>query len=203
MGQELPLITQIVLSISSFSSKTWFWFLGVVVILCALAYNRRGIPLYHNFARKLKANLPVVKRLIKNQELAHFSRALALLLNSGVVALKSLEISTLTVEDPKLKEGLKLVYKDVAAGSSISRSMETHTNLPKFFTRMIAVGEESGRLGEVLQEILESYSRQIDADIMLISSLLEPVLILGLGLVLGTIVLSVLLPTFQITQMVR
>lgn len=203
MGQELPLITQIVLSISSFSSRTWFWFLGVVVILCALAYNRRGIPLYHNFTRKLKANLPVVKRLIKNQELAHFSRALALLLNSGVVALKSLEISTLTVEDPKLKEGLKLVYKDVAAGSSISRSMETHTNLPKFFTRMIAVGEESGRLGEVLQEILESYSQQIDADIMLISSLLEPVLILGLGLVLGTIVLSVLLPTFQITQMVR
>jgi general secretion pathway protein F len=68
---------------------------------------------------------------------------------------------------------------------------------------MIAVGEESGRLSEVLEEIHNSYSQQIEADIALVTSLIEPVLILVLGLILGTIVLSILLPTFQITQMVR
>lgn len=68
---------------------------------------------------------------------------------------------------------------------------------------MIAVGEESGRLTEVLDEISHSYTQQIEADISIIASLLEPILILTLGLVLGTIVLAILLPIFQMTQMVH
>jgi type II secretory pathway component PulF len=200
---QLPLITKIVLKISTFSNKTWVLFFAILVIFAIAIYYRKGIPFFDNFTRKIKTGLPLVKRLIKNQELAHFSRSFAMLLNSGVVALKSLEIASLTVDDPGLKESLKKVYQDVSAGSSISRSLETHTNLPKFFTKMVAVGEESGRIGEVLDELTHSYTQQIETDISLISSLLEPVLILGLGLVLGTIVLSVLLPTFQVTSMVR
>jgi type II secretory pathway component PulF len=68
---------------------------------------------------------------------------------------------------------------------------------------MLAVGEESGRLGEVLDEIIQSYTQQIEADTALIASLIEPILILAVGIILGAIILSVLLPTFQITQMVH
>lgn len=203
ISKELPLITRIVLRMSTFSNKTWFWVLGAFIFAILVLYYRRGIPFYNNFIRKLKMNIPVVKRLIKNQELAQFCRAFALLITNGVVALKSLEIATLTIDDPKLKEGLKKVYQEVASGQSLAKSMEVFTNLPKFLIKMIAVGEESGRLGETLEEILRSYNQQIETDIMLISSLLEPVLILVLGGVLGTIVLSILLPTFQITQIVH
>jgi len=203
ISDQLPLITKIVLQVSTFSSKTWFWVLGGLILAILMLYSRRELPFYNNLIRKLKTSIPVVKRLIRNQELAHFCRSFALLINSGVVALKSLEIATLTIENPKLKAELGEVYKEVASGQSLSRSMENLTTLPKFLTKMLAVGEESGRIGETLEEILRSYNQQIETDIMLISSLLEPVLILGLGGILGTIVLSILLPTFQITQFVH
>jgi general secretion pathway protein F len=203
LGRDLPLITKIILRLSEFSNKTWWMTGGIVGIIILILYFKRGSSVFNAFTAKLKMYIPVINRLAKNQELAHFSRAFGLLLKSGVPALKSLEISTPTIDNPKLKEELNKVCLEVASGQALSKSMETFTSLPRFFTKMIAVGEESGRLSEVLEEIHNSYSQQIEADIALVTSLIEPVLILVLGLILGTIVLSILLPTFQITQMVR
>jgi type II secretory pathway component PulF len=126
-----------------------------------------------------------------------------MLLKSGVPALSSLQVATPTIEDPKLKKELEDVCSQVAAGNAIAKSMADYTSLPNFFVKMIAVGEESGRLSEVLDEIFHSYTEQIEMDITFITSLMEPVLILVLGLILGSIVLAILLPTFQITQIVH
>lgn len=147
--------------------------------------------------------LPVLKRLTQNQELSHFSRALSLLLKSGVPALRSLEISIPSIEDQKLRMQLENVSKSVAAGQSLAKSMSTLTGLPGFFTKMVAVGEESGRLSEVLDEASSSYTQQVESDIALVTSLIEPILILILGVILGVIVLAILLPTFQISQFVK
>ena len=203
IGKDLPLITKIILSISMFSHKTWILGITLLIFLAFFIYKNKDSEFIKDAIIKIKANLPILKRLYQNQELAHFSRSLGLLLNSGVVALKSLEIAALTVESPKLKKELSKVCEQVAAGESLSKSMGEFTSLPNFFVKMIAVGEESGRLGEVLAEITRSYSQQIEADVAIVSALLEPILILGLGLVLGTIVLAILLPTFQITQFAR
>lgn len=203
MGKDLPLITKIILKMSVVSNKSWGIILGVSAVVIFVLYRRKGADFFARIARKVIVKLPVLKRLVYNQELAHFSRALTLLLKSGVPALKSMEVATPTIEDQKLKKSLESACKSVAAGQTLSKSMETLTSLPVFFTKMIAVGEESGRLAEVLDEISSSYVQQIEADITLITSLLEPILILFLGSVLGTIVLSILLPTFQMTQAVR
>ena len=203
MDQQLPLITRFILNLSAFSNKTWYWLAAGIAGVAALLYSKKGGQVYSALTSTLKLRLPLITRDAKNQELARFASALALLLNSGVVALKSIEIATLTIEDPELKKGMTQVYRDVASGQSVSKSMENHTNLPPFFTKMVVIGEESGNLGEVLTEIVKSYNQQIEADITLISSLLEPILILGIGLILGTIVLSILLPIFQITQTVH
>jgi len=200
VGKDLPLITKIILNISMFSHKVWILGVALMIFLALFIYKNKDSKFIKDAVREARANLPILKRLYQNQELAHFSRSLGLLLNSGVMALKSLEIAALTVESPKLKKELSKVYEQVAAGESLSKSMGEFTSLPNFFVKMIAVGEESGRLGDVLAEITRSYSQQIEADVTIISSLLEPILILGLGLILGTIVLSILLPTFQITQ---
>ncbi|MDO8536212.1 MAG: type II secretion system F family protein [Candidatus Omnitrophota bacterium] len=202
-SKELPLITKIVLKVSDLSNKSWWIFVIAIVIFVVLLYQQKGLPYFKNIMGRLKTRLPIVKNLSVNQELAHFSRSLALLLTSGVPALKSLEIVTPSIDNRELKEELKKVCQQVAAGKTISKSMEDSTGLPNFFTKMVAVGEESGRLSEVLTELSRSYTQQIESDIALVSSLIEPVLILALGLVLGTIVLSILLPTFQVTQMVR
>jgi type II secretory pathway component PulF len=146
--------------------------------------------------------IPIIRKMSENRELVNFTRALSLLLKSGVVALKAIEISSRVLDNPKLKGQLKKVHDEIASGETMAKSMDKYTDLPKFFTKMIAVGEESGRITEVLEEISASYSQQVEADTMLVSSLMEPLLILVLGVILGVIILSILLPTFQITHMV-
>ena len=203
LGKDLPLITKIVLNLSVVSRNLWFWIAGGVAIVIALVYLKKGSRFMSNLSARIAMNLPVIKRLKEDQELTHFARALRLLLGGGVTALKALEIASPTVASPRLRAELKAVCAKVAGGSRLSESMEGSKMLPAFFVKMIAVGEESGRLAEVLDDITKSYTQEIESDIALISSLLEPVLILGLGLILGTIVLAVLLPTFQATQLVH
>jgi type II secretory pathway component PulF len=203
LGGKLPLITKIILNLSALSNKSWVYIFGALAAAVAFLYFQKGSKFFGGIIRNVKMHLPVVSRLSRNQEMTHFARSLGLLLNSGVAALKAIEIATLTVENPRSKEELKKVYQEVAQGQRLSKSMEDHTHLPSFFVKMVAVGEESGRLGEVLEEIARSYTQQLEGDIALISSLIEPILILSLGLVLGTIVLAILLPTFQVTQIVH
>lgn len=203
LGKGLPLVTRVIMEASEFSQKSWWLLLIVVFAAAGVLYRQRGSRFFANLSRGIKARLPIVKRLARNQELAHFARALGLLIKSGVPALRSLDIATLSIEEPKLREGLQNACREVASGQPIAKCMEASCNLPGFFTKMIAVGEESGNLADVLEEIAYSYTQQIEADIALIASIIEPILILGLGLILGTIILSILLPIFHITQLVR
>jgi type II secretory pathway component PulF len=203
MGKDLPLITKVILKISELSNKTWWAIIAVTGIVIFILYRKKGAAFFQGIARNVKMNLPILKRMTRNQDLAHVASSLTLLLKSGVPALKALQVSAPTVEEPKLKKDLEAACADIAAGQSLSKSMQTVGGLPNFFTKMVAVGEESGRLTEVLEEISSSYVQQIEADIALITSLLEPILILFLGSILGVIVLSILLPTFQMTQVVR
>ena len=203
MHKDLPLLTKIILSVSDSFRKGWFWLAVVAIALLLFAHLRKGPSYFKNAVRKIGISIPLIKRLINNKELVNFTRALSLLLNSGVVALNALEIASRILENQKLKAQLDKVCSEVASGQGLAKSMEAYTDMPKFFTKMIAVGEESGRLSEVLNEISQSYDKQVEADILLISALIEPLLILVMGLILGAIILAVLLPTFQITQMVH
>ena len=202
LGKDLPLITKIILQVSILSSKFWLVIFAFIALIVFMLY-RKDKTFLKRLIRTLKTSLPILKKLTRNQELAHFSRELALLLRSGVPVLRALEISVATIEDPKLNNGLKNACGEIAQGGSLSKCMQTLTELPSFFVKMIAVGEESGRLPEVLTEISNSYTQQVEADIAIVTSLLEPVPILILGVILGVIVLSILLPTFQITQLVH
>lgn len=203
MGKDLPLITKIILQISELSNKTWWAIIGTVALVTFILYKKKGAGFFQAVLRSIKMNMPILKSMTRNQDLAHLASSLTLLLKSGVPALKALQVSAPTVEEPKLKKDLEAACVNISAGQSLSKSMQAVGALPNFFTKMIAVGEESGRLTEVLEEITSSYVQQIEADIALVTSLLEPILILFLGGILGVIVLSILLPTFQMTQVVR
>lgn len=200
---NLPAITKFILNISMLSSRSWWIVLFVFILAVFTAYKLKGEAFFRSIGKKIKRGIPVLKDLDHNQELMRFSKILSLLLKSGVPALKSLEIATLNIEEKRLRESLELACKDIASGRSLAKSMQEHTTLPDFFTKMVAIGEESGRLTDVLEQISISYDEEIDNNIAIITSLIEPVLILVLGLVLGAIVMAVLLPTLQITQMVR
>ena len=199
----IPLITKIILSISTISNNNLLIGLMAVVIFTAFLYSKRKSLLIKRILRIFKMKIPLISRMIKNQELTNFSHSLLLLLKNKVPALKALETIVPALDDDVLKDELVKVCQQVASGQRLAASMESLTSLPSFFTKMLAVGEESGRLAEVLEEITLSYSRQVDSDVAIISSLMEPLLILFLGVIMGTIVLAVLIPTFQMSQIVN
>ncbi|MFH2137750.1 MAG: type II secretion system F family protein [Candidatus Omnitrophota bacterium] len=203
LGKELPLITRMLFDFSEFSKGNLWMLIAAAAIFMFVLRSAVGRKFLKALGGKLKRVLPLIKKLVNNQELAQFSRSLCLLLRSGVPALQALAIATPTVEAPQLQEQLKQVYDHVASGQSLSKSFAAFTKLPDFFVKMVAIGEESGSLADVFDELSKSYTQQVESDIALISSLLEPMLILVIGLILGGIVLAILMPTFQITQMVR
>ncbi|MFA5116001.1 MAG: type II secretion system F family protein [Candidatus Omnitrophota bacterium] len=201
-GDKLPLITKVILGVSSFSSRTWFLLAAAAIFCAAALYSEKGRRVFNGVLTRAKARLPVFNKMIANGELVNFCRAFSLLIRSGVSALRSLEIAALSFDNLKMREDLLKVQREVATGKNISSSMALHTGLPKFFTKMVAVGEESGRLSDVLDEAAASYAQQVEKDIAIVSSLLEPLLILFLGVILGAVVLAILLPTFMISQIV-
>lgn len=203
LGHELPFMTRLILHLSHLSRKGSLWILLGAGSALAVVIWRQGGAALARLAAQLLRRLPVFSRLAGNQEMLHFASALNLLLRSGVPALRSLQLVVPSLGDPRLRRQMSRVCEQVAVGERLSSSLQTHAALPPFFVKMIAIGEESGRLDEVLGEISRAYLQQIEADITVISSLIEPVMILGLGSVLGTIVLSILLPIFQVTQSVR
>jgi len=200
-GKDLPFITKVVLGVSSFFETWGIWILILFCIFFLILWNKKEV--FEKIKNFLKLNTPLIKKIAKNQELINFSYSLSLLFKSGVPPLKSLEIASSTVDDPQTKRELKKVYLDVSLGKTLSKSMEAVTTLPDFFIKMISLGEESGSLGEVLEEVAEAYTQEIEKNIGIITSLLEPLLILILGIILGGIVFSIFLPIFQITQMVH
>jgi general secretion pathway protein F len=203
MGSDLPLITKCVLQLSVFVNKSWLACLVLCIISVLILYMRKGQEFLYRSLMRAGELIPVVRRLIKSQELAYFTQALALLLKSGIPALKAFEIALETIEDAVMRQELTVVCRHIAAGETISKSLMNHTHFPDFFIKMIAIGEESGRLIEVLDEIAASYRQQIETDLAVVTSLLEPFLILFIGVIMGGIVLAILLPTFQITQFIR
>jgi type IV pilus assembly protein PilC len=200
---NLPALTKVVFGLSEFAQEHWVWLFIAAAIIYVLIYMRKGSSFFPILARNLGMKIPLIKKIINNKELVNFSSSLSLLLNSGVSALSSLEISSRILDDQLLKEQMKKVYLEISSGQGLAKSMGEYTGLPRFFIKMLSVGEETGRLGEVLDEISFSCNQQLEADLAVVSALIEPILILFLGLVIGTIVLAVLLPTFQITQAVR
>jgi type II secretory pathway component PulF len=203
MGKELPFFTQCILQLSMLLNQSWMIGLVLVMALILAIHVFKGRELAVRLIGKAVGLIPVVRRLAVSQELTYFTQMLALLLKSGIPALKAFEIAAETVSSDVLRRELAAACGAIASGEGVAKSLRGHTDLPDFLIRMVAVGEESGCLVDVLEEIAASYRRQIDNDLAVVSALLEPLLILVIGLIMGGIVIAILLPTFQITQFIR
>ncbi len=199
----LPLPTQIMLSISQFFSSFWWAILAaagfLVIVFMGMSKTESGRAQLD----WLKIHIPVFGALSLKQSLSRFCRTLALLIRSGLPIFKALEVATPTLENAVFVKDLEAVRKDVMEGTSLATSMKKVVFFPSFLVQMVSVGEEGGKLEGVLNEIANIYTQETDARLKVITSLLEPVIILVLGLILGGIVMAMLLPIFQINLLVK
>lgn len=198
LGSQLPLPTVILLSISGFLSKTWLWVLiGVLAVAAAL---QKWLQTSHGRATmsNVLLNLPVFGSVVLKSELARFSRTLSLLLNSGVPIIKALKIAIPILTNNTIKEHLTKCQNDLTSGGSFGDSLRQVKEIPSMFGHLISVGEETGSIETVLREIADNYEQETNEQIKIMTTLLEPLMILFIGLIIGFIVFAMLLPVFQI-----
>jgi type II secretory pathway component PulF len=148
---------------------------------------------------RIKLKIPVFGKLIRDTELARFSRTFSMLLKNGVPMLDSLEITSEVITNNAIKEDIDSVYNDVKAGMSITSAIKKRECFPLFVSNMAAVGEEGGFLDKALLNIARNYETEMDRVMKIITALLEPAFILIMGLVVGFIVVAMLLPVFEIS----
>ena len=196
----LPLPTLILLNISGFLRKFWLMILGVLALFFVVLQRSQGGS--NNLFSSLKYRIPFIRNLAYKQGIANFSTSTSLLLKSGVTLLSAIGLTAPIIGDPKYVKQLYQVCQDIRDGSTFSQSLSKVKIFPDFFMQMIKVGEEGGRLDSVLEDLAATYEEEIEADLKIISSLIEPAIILVLGLVIGGIVIAALLPIFNITALV-
>jgi len=202
LGQELPLPTKILIYLSDFLRHYWFWIVlalvGLGLLIKFAARSKRERLLVSN----IKLHLPVFGGIFLKAELACFSRTLGLLLKSGVQLLRAIKVSIPTLDNEIIREDLKQSYKDIEQGESLGSSLKRKHIFPRFLVNLISVGEESGRMEETLEELAQIYEAETDEAVKIMTNLLEPILILIMGVVVGFIIISMLLPVFQINMMI-
>ena len=192
---------QFLLNISSALQHGWMWLLLGLIVIIVLIKQGAKTKAQKSFISHLKLHMPLFGPFYYKSELAQFSRTFELLIKSSIPILKAIKIAVPILDNTVIQDELMNSYKDLEEGSSFGKSLARSEVFPKFMTSLIIVGEESGRLDEALGEIASTYERDTDEAIKVMTSLLEPILILVMGLIVGFIVVAMLLPIFEINMM--
>lgn len=198
MDQQLPTSTVMLISISNALQQYWYIFLGATVGLVFLAgktlKTKEGKKAFDKFLIKI----PILGDLIVKKEIANFSRTLGSLLHNGVSILQSLEITQDVLTNEVVADEVRKIPENVTQGEGIAAPLRKSSVFPPVVVNMIAIGEETGRLDDILMKVSKSYDTEVDRSVKTLTSLLEPLVILFMGLVVGFIVISMLLPIFSI-----
>ena len=149
-----------------------------------------------------KLKLPVIGKLLHKVAIARFARTLSTLVRSGVPILSSLEIVAKTSGNMMIEQAVMAGRTSIKEGENIADPLAQSKAFPPMVTRMIAVGEKTGELERMLSKISDFYESEVDAAVTGLTSLIEPIIISGLGLVIGAIVIALFLPVFKISQLV-
>jgi len=202
-GQALPLPTRILIGVSHFIGK-WWWGLALFFVAVAVVVRQQGRTVEGRLMfDKLRLRLPVVGGLTLAGEFAGFSRTLSALFESGVPVLKALSIVTETLGNEVLRKEMKTINEKISKGSSLGVCMEESPYFPLVMTNMIKIGEKSGSVEKSLLKVADSYDKEVERMTRAFTTLIEPILILSLGLVVGCVVISMLLPIFNINLAVK
>ena len=204
MHQTLPLITILLIGVSRFLETFWWVIVaGLIGAFVALKYFLSKTQKGRTLLDRTLLALPVVGQMNRKMAVARFSRTLGTLLESGVPLLASLEIVRNIVGNSLISDAIQKAGHDVREGQSLSAPLARSGLFPTIAVEMISVGEQSGNLEPMLYRIAEAYEKEVESSITMLTSLLEPIMILVMGLAVGFIVVSILLPIFEMNQLVR
>lgn len=201
-GSALPWITSMVVGASNLLVKRWYVVIGGVggsVIALKFTYGTAAGRL---FIDRLILFPPVLGPLLIKYSVASFASNLDMMSRGGATIVASLRLAISTIENAAIQKSLGQVIKEVEAGMTLSDALDQTKMLPNLVIQMVAVGEETGALNDMLETISDFYEDEIDANVSIMLSLIEPMFILFLGGVVGTIVVAMYLPIFAMSKAV-
>ena len=200
-GKALPLPTQIVIAAGDFVRNYWWAMaLGCVGVYSWFTHQMQAPASRYRWDKRL-LGLPLVGDLVGKLEVARFSRTLGTLLGNGVTLLTALSIVKETLNNVVMSEGLTEVATQLKEGKGLGRPLMETGLFPKLAVHLVMVGEETGKLQEMLLRVADIYDREVHSTVKRMLSLMEPVLILGLGLVIGGIIMSILVAILSVNDL--
>lgn len=200
MGRTIPFSARMLLNISH-GLRTWWWL--ILALTAAGVFLARGYlktPAGRLKVDRYKLKAPIFGNVVRSVEVARFSRTLGTLIRSGVPILQALGLVRDIITNKVIAGMLQTVYERVKEGETLSRPLHQADIFPALAVQMIAVGEETGKLDQMLLRVADNYDRSVRNMIKRLVSLLEPVMILIMGLVVGFIVISMLLAVFSMND---
>ncbi len=200
LGSTLPLPTRMLMSMSDGLQKYWWVIIGVIALLTFLfrrsVQTQRGRLNWH----KIQLRLPIVHLIIKANAFAHFARTLGALLANGVPVLQALSIVEDTVGNVVIAGEIRQARDRVTDGSTISGPLGEGNIFPPLLTDMLAVGEETGDMCSALVHIAKRYDDELDRTVKILTTVLEPILMLTMAVLVGFVAVSILLAVFDLTS---
>ncbi|WP_409301958.1 type II secretion system F family protein [Peribacillus sp. SCS-155] len=201
-GGELPAITQFVLKASNFMQGSWYMIV-LVFVLAALAIsavkNNRKTKYYYDY---ILLRIPIFGSMLQKAVLARMTRTLSSLFSSSVPILTAMTIVEEVVENEVIGKVIRSSRSSLETGRSITEPMKKHWAFPPLVTQMISIGEETGSLDSMLGKVADFYEKEVENSTDRLKSLIEPMMIVVLAALVGTIVISIMVPMFEIFNQV-
>ena len=204
-GKEdvLPWATKFLMGISRFVVANWYFLLGGAALMGGALYATLRTEVGSFWADKLKLTIPVLRTMFRSLYISRSLQTFGQLINAGVPMLDTLRITGEISGNTMYKGMWMRVHNAVKTGKKIASVLTKDPLLPKSVSQMIAAGEESGKLGEVLDEVSTYYARQLRDAIKAVTSMIEPIMIILMGTVVGFIAMAIILPIFKMSSLVK
>ena len=196
--KPLPTVTIFVITVSKFVQEHWLILIGAIIALAAAANFAKRTRGGRLFLDRFKLRMPLFGDLLRKTAISRFSRTLGTLVTSGVPILQALNITRETAGNTVIARAIAQVHDSVKEGESIVQPLEASGAFPPMVISMIDVGEETGQLPDMLLKIAEVYDDEVDNSVAGLVSMLEPIMIVFLALVVGTIVIALFMPLISI-----
>lgn len=199
-GQEIPIYTRVVFGLSHFFIDYGIILLAALVVLAFLTIRYIKTAPGRSALARFKIEVPILGTLYTKLYLSIIADSMSTMISSGIPMLKAIEVTSNVVDNEVYKEVLADALTDVKGGRSLSSSLSEHKEVPGMLTQMIKVGEETGESGSIFRTMAHFYQRDVINSVDTIVGLIEPVMIVLLGLGVGVLLASVLIPIYQIAN---
>ena len=201
VGADLPTLTRKIVDMSRWMQSNWWKAFGIIIIaVVGFGYTYKRSKKLQFFMDRVYLKLPALGVIFKKSALARFSRTLSIIFEAGVPLVDGMNTVGAATGNKVYENAVAEVKADISTGRTLASSMETNKVFPNMMLQMVTSGEESGELGQMLDKVADFYEREVDDAVDAMASIIEPVMIVILGTIIGTMVLAMYMPIFKMAS---